>query len=106
VASAPGLEDRYQAYKDRGLVIMTLIGENSSSSAPSVSDLDYWASAHGQTFPVLSDPGFNQAWNYMMHESDGTIYMPNNQLIGPGMEVIAVNEYTGISTSLIEANLP
>ena len=91
---------------DRGLVVMTLIAENNSGGAPSVSDLGYWADSFGLTFPVLSDYGFGQSWNYMMHESDGTIYMPNIQLIGPGMEVIAVNEYMGISTSLIEANLP
>jgi len=86
---------------------MTLISENNSGSTPSVGDLDYWADNFGLTFPVLSDGGTAIAWSYMMNEiTDGMIYMPNMQLIGPGMEVIAVNEYSGISASLIEANLP
>jgi hypothetical protein len=85
---------------------MSLIAENNSSATPSVDDLEYWADNFGLTFPVLSDGGFGVSWTYMMHESDGTIYMPNMQLIGPGMEVLAVNEVAGISASLIEANLP
>jgi hypothetical protein len=91
---------------DRGLIIMSLIAENNSGGAPSVGDLEYWADRYGLTFPVLSDGGFGVSWSYIMHESDGTINMPNMQLIGPGMEVLAVNEFAGISASLIEANLP
>lgn len=89
---------------------MTLISENSSGAAPSVDDLDLWADTFGLTFPVLSDSGSSIAWSYMMHDiTDGYIYMPNIQVIGPGMEVLAVNEFEGgiyALSSLIEANLP
>lgn len=87
---------------------MSLIAENNSSATPTVADLGYWADNFGLTFPVLSDGGFGISGNYIWADPgfEGTIYMPNMQLIGPGMEVIAVNEFEGISASLIEANLP
>ena len=87
---------------------MTLIGENNASATPSVSELGMWADNFGLTFPVLADGSFGISGNHIAADPgfDGYIYMPNMQLIGPGMEVIAVNEFEGISSSLIEANLP
>jgi hypothetical protein len=88
---------------------MSLITENNYGATPSVGDLEYWADNFGLTFPVLSDGGFGVAANYFWTYPgfDGTVRMPNMQLIGPGMEVLAVNEYMmGIPMSLIEANLP
>ena len=84
---------------------MTLVGEGSSGSSVSTEDCDLWADSFGMTMPVLADSGYNQAFNYIMHTSDGTIYLPNQQLIGPGMEVLAVNT-GGIPDSTIEAYLP
>ena len=82
---------------------MTLIGQNNDSATPSQSDLQFWADSFGLTFPVLSDPGFAKGASYI----GGDIYMPNYQLIGPGMEILAVNQYEyGISDSTIEAHLP
>ena len=84
---------------------MTLVGEGSSGSSVSTADCELWADSFGMTMPVLADSGFNQAFSYITHTSDGTIYLPNQQLIGPGMEIIAINS-GGISDSTIEANLP
>ena len=85
-------------------MILTLIGENDSGVAPSQTDLQYWADSFGLTFPVLSDPGFYKGASYI---PGGTINMPNYQLIGPGMEILAVDEWgSGISDATIEANLP
>ena len=76
---------------------MTLMGEGSN---------DDWADDYGMTMPVLADSGYSLAYNYFMHEiSGGSFYLPNQQLIGPGMEVLAVNS-GGISDSTIEAYLP
>jgi hypothetical protein len=85
--------------------VFSLIIENSASAAPSVGDLDSWASAHGLTHPILADPGGAFSWNYISTESGGSFGLPSLQLIGPGMEVLAVNE-SDISISLIEAHLP
>ena len=83
---------------------MTLIAQNNENAAPSQSDLEWWADLYGLTFPVLSDPGFYKGASYI---PGSTINMPNYQLIGPGMEIIAVDQWeTGISDSTIEAHLP
>ena len=84
---------------------MTLVGDGNSGSSVTTADCDLWASSFGMTMPVLADSGYNQAFTYITHTSDGTIYLPNQQLIGPGMEVLAVNT-GGISDSTIEAYLP
>ena len=84
---------------------MTLVGDGSSGSSVTTSDCALWADSFGLTMPVLADGGYSQAWNYISHESDGTIYLPNQQLIGPGMEVIAVSD-SYIPDSTIEAYLP
>ena len=86
---------------------MTLVGEGNggAGASVSVSDCSLWADSFGMTMPVLADSGYNQAFSYITHTSDGTIYLPNQQLIGPGMEVLAVNS-GGISDSTIEAYLP
>ena len=66
--------------------------------------MEYWADTFGLTFPVLSDAGFATGASYI---PGYTINMPNYQLIGPGMEIIAVDQWrTGISDATIEAYLP
>ena len=82
-----------------------MIVENSSAAPPSVGDLGDWASWYGLSHPVLADPGFGVSYNYIGTEGVTTIGLPNKQLIGPGMEVLAVNEGS-ISASMIEAHLP
>jgi hypothetical protein len=53
----------------------------------------------------MADPGVSTSYNYIGTEADGSFGLPNLQLIGPGMEVLAVNE-SHIPASLIESYLP
>lgn len=51
---APVLEsDFYQVYKDRGLVVLTIITENNQGGNPDLADVQWWANQFGLTFPVL-----------------------------------------------------
>lgn len=86
-------------------MVLTLIIENSGGSAPSPSDVDYWASNFGLSHPVAADPGFAVAYNYIGTTGATSIALPNQQLIGPGMEVLKVNEFM-ISHSEIASHLP
>jgi len=80
--------------------------ENGSYEPPSVSDLSSWATEFGLTHPVMADPGIATSWNYISTvDASGSIGLPTLHLIGPGMEVLAVNE-GHISASMIEAHLP
>jgi hypothetical protein len=45
------------------------------------------------------------SYGYIGTTGATSIGLPSKQLIGPGMEVLAVNEYF-ISASMIEAHLP
>lgn len=61
---ARGTEDLYQAYRDRGLVYLTLLHENVGNDPPTVDDLALWArmpeGGEGAydliTAPVVADP--------------------------------------------------
>ena len=80
-------------------MVLQVLGENNSGSAPSQEDLEGWADSGGQTFPVLSDPGWSLANRF---EVDYGI--PTFSLIGPGMEVIAVDDWN--SEGMIPDYLP
>jgi peroxiredoxin len=95
------LEELYLAHKDSGFIVMSLMGEDISSETPSVADLSAWAEGRELTFPVLSDGGFELTTTYT---SGGLGFLPTHTLIGPGMEVLAVNE-TWISEETIDACL-
>lgn len=79
--------------------------ENWDYDAPSVGDLGSWASDYGLSHPVLADPGMGVSYGYIGTTGATTIGLPSKQLIGPGMEVLAVHE-SFISASMIEAHLP
>ncbi len=84
---------------------MTLMVQNSSYVAPSVSDLNAWASAYGLSFPVLADGDIEVSSGFIWADGVTSIRPPSKHLIGPGMEVLAINEWS-ITNSLIEAHLP
>ena len=86
-------------------MVFTLILENYDYASPSVSDLAGWASNFGLTHPVLADPGTAVGYSYIGTTGVTSIGLPSTQLLGPGMEVLAVNQYS-ISRSMIEAHLP
>jgi hypothetical protein len=81
-----------------------LIIENNDRLPPSVSELSLWATNFGLTHPVMADSE-STSYNYIGTEASGSFGLPNLQLIGPGMEVLAVNE-SDIPASLIESYLP
>lgn len=84
---------------------MGLMIENSSYITPSVSDLGAWASAYGQSFPVLADGDMGVTGGFIWADGVTSFSLPSKHLIGPGMEVLAINEWS-IPASLIEAHLP
>ena len=92
-SEASNLEALYQQYKDSNFTIITLLGENSQGQAPSVSDLQQWASDFGTTHPVLADVDFYTTANYLWANSDfnGNFYLPNMQLLSQGMVVEVSN---------------
>ncbi len=49
--------------------------------------LDAWASAFGLNHPVVADPGWGVTFDY----ASGSISLPSMHLLGPGMEVLAVD---------------
>lgn len=84
---AQWLAQMHDKYENRGLVVLTLLAENSWSQTPSSSDLSGWTSMAGYTrSPVLADPGWQISDRW---EKDG--YIPTVSLIGPGMEVKKVD---------------
>ena len=84
---------------------MTLIIENSSGGTPSPDELANWASNYGLTFPVVADGDMGVTGGFIWADGVSSFYLPTKHLIGPGMEVLAINE-SFISPSLIEAHLP
>jgi hypothetical protein len=78
---------------------VSLLAETNSGTAPTEEELMGWASDYNLTSPVLSDSSWGVSNRY---EEDGGI--PTQTLIGPGMEIIHVDEW--ISDSQIEEVLP
>ena len=52
-AEAPELESAWRDLEDDGVVILSVMMENSSGSAPSVDDLNSWVNDYDCTHPVL-----------------------------------------------------
>ena len=89
----------YNQYKDDGLTVITLIGENYSGS-PSVTDLQQWANDYGITHPVVADGdangdgyAFDETVNYLFADPNfnGSFYLPNMQLLVQGRVVAYSN---------------
>jgi peroxiredoxin len=83
-----------QAHQDEfgegNFQMLEVLIENNSSQPPSNDDLNKWADDYDMTtVPVLDDSGY-ALWPYV--ERDWGI--PTTVMIGPNMEVIAVDEYT------------
>ena len=82
-------------------MILSLMGENDSGSAPSIEDLESWVNSYGMDHPVVSDSGFGVTVRYIAGTS---IELPSMHLIGPGAEVLGTEEY--YTRSQIESLLP
>ena len=91
----------YNSYADRGLMIITLLGETDSGSLPAQENLAGWADQYGQTFPVVADGSFGVGARFVEGSSIG---LPSISLLAPGMEVVIAD---GRPTAQdIEALLP
>ena len=87
---APHLQDLYDSYEDQGFVVITLLGENGSSQAPTQADLQEWADAYGLTHPVVADPGYGVTTRFVLGSS---IALPTMHLLGPNAEVLITDSY-------------
>ncbi|MCP4808644.1 MAG: TlpA family protein disulfide reductase [Proteobacteria bacterium] len=87
-------------YAERGLVVVTLLAEDSGGRTPDENDLDQWDSSAGYDHaPVLSDGGWTISSRY---EQDN--YIPTVSLIAPGM--VLVERDDNVSESDVKAVLP
>ncbi|TPV93880.1 MAG: hypothetical protein B7733_18195 [Myxococcales bacterium FL481] len=80
------MESKYQQYKDQGLVMFTLMGENNNGGVPSQSDLQAWANV-GASYWIVSDANsgyINKFWPTAM-------YWGMDKLLKPGVEVVDDN---------------
>ncbi len=98
---APHLTEMYNSYADRGLMIVTLLGETDSGSLPAQENLAGWADQYGQTFPVVADASFGVGARFVEGSSIG---LPSVSLLAPGMEVVIADGRP--SEQDIEAVLP
>ena len=99
-SEAQWLAQMHDKYEDRGLVVVTLLAENTSSQAPNSGDLSGWNNMAGYTrTPVLADPNWGISNRF---EKDG--YIPTVSLIGPGMQVKKVD--SSVNEGDIKAVLP
>ena len=83
-----------------------MIGENNSAQAPTPNELMQWANSHGANHPIVVDPGFNQTVQYLYAAPgfNGSFYLPNMQLLSPGMVVEKSN--TQLQLNQVLAHLP
>jgi hypothetical protein len=93
------MQDYWDDYNSQGLMILDLLGEDSSGASPDQADLLAWAGS--DDYAVLADPG----WGVSFGDSYTSGYIPASSLIGEGGIVIALDDHP-ISTSAIEAALP
>jgi len=77
------------------------MGENNGSAVPSTEDLMSWADTYGLSHPVVADPNWGVTTRFVTGSS---IALPTMHLIGPGAEVLMVNDW--VSESDIVAALP
>jgi hypothetical protein len=81
-------------------MIVSAMGEDVTSDTPDQAELQAWADRYELTTPVIADDG----WSLLKRYSKAQSY-PRYTLLGPGAEVIFVNQKT-YSESEIEAVLP
>ena len=86
--------------EEQGFMVLTLLAENNDRVEPSVEDLQEWASSNGISHPVLADVGWAVSHSY---PTSGGI--PAVHMLGPGMEIVRVNDRS-ITKEDIQALLP
>ncbi|MEE9384993.1 MAG: hypothetical protein V3V08_16435 [Nannocystaceae bacterium] len=77
------LEEKWQQYKADGLQVFTLMGEGFNPGAPAeANELESWTD-EGATFPILSDPLYENSKGYF----NGEIALGATLLLAPGVKV-------------------
>ena len=99
MGEASSLQSTFKQYEAEGLVVFQLLAENSQQQTPSADELAQWADQSGQTHPVVADAGWSVSNRF---EKDYGI--PTFSLLAPGMEVVAVDDWS--SESMIPEVLP
>ena len=92
----------YESYKDQGLTVITLLGENDYGQPPSQSEVMGWVNQYGITHPVVVDGdqngdgyAFDETANYLFASANfnGSFALPNMQLLSQGRVVVYSNTY-------------
>lgn len=88
-AEAPEMESFFQQYKDQGLMVITLLGENNEGGAADADTVAEWVEAYGLNYAVVQDPSFSVSW------SDGylTGSLPGMNLLAPGLEIVKLADW-------------
>ena len=97
---APELEALYQEYKDRGLMVITLLGEDASGGAADLETVQSWVDTCGLNYAVVADPRFGVSWQggYL---AGGR---PGESLLAPGMEIVKLADW--VEAAEVEEVLP
>ena len=76
------------------------MAQNNNNQPPTPSDLMSWANTYGITHPIVTDPDFGEAVQYLWANPsfDGSIGLPNMQLLSSGMVVEISNGWPSDST--------
>lgn len=93
------VQSYWDSYHSRGLMIVDLLGQDSSGGTPSQATLARWAGT--DDYAVLADPGFGVSFTGY---TSGSI--PSVSLLTDGGVVVALDGYGSINGSTIEAALP
>ena len=93
------LQGMYDKYKDDGLMVLTLLGEDVDSRPPSQEELSTWASAFGVTHPVLQDTSFTVTVAFTGLVSNN---LPANHLLERGSIVHSVNQPEVTEAEIVE----
>ena len=74
--------------------------QNDNNQPPTPSELMGWANTYGITHPIVTDPDFDEAVQYLWANPsfDGSIGLPNMQLLSSGMVVEISNGWPSEST--------
>jgi len=91
----------FDKYEDEGLMIITLVGENSSRETPDLEDLQQWADTFGANYPVVADAEFEVSSRFAL---GGTLSLPGMTLIAPGGEILVADGW--VEEDDIIAHLP
>lgn len=99
-AEAPELETWYEELAERGFLPITLIGEDTGRNPSEPEDSAAWADRYGLQHPVVTDSGWGVTYRYV----EGTFDLPSMHLLGPGAEVISVQD--AVTRTELESHLP